>query len=230
MPAFARQRSTTAGAAVTLTPSASKTSALPDRLDTDRLPCLATFTPHAATTMAAQDEILNVPERSPPVPHVSNTVSAVPERFDSCTACARIVFASPTISAGRSPFIASPMSRPAIWAGVARPSITAAIAAEASSTVRSSRRVSLSIRSGNIETVLDKVSKDSLSFSRKNRLRVKLDAVHGPRAMAQPHDRLVLARARRYDQVVRQAIVGHHQRVIPRGEERSVDAGKHATA
>ena len=73
--ASARQPSTTAGGADTRTPSASKTSALPDRLDTDRLPCFATRTPHAATTIAAQEEMLNVPERSPPVPHVSNTPS-----------------------------------------------------------------------------------------------------------------------------------------------------------
>ena len=37
------------------TPSASNTSALPQRLDTERLPCLATRTPHAATTSAAAD-------------------------------------------------------------------------------------------------------------------------------------------------------------------------------
>ena len=84
------------------TPSCSNTSALPHWLDTDRLPCLATFTPHAATTRAAAEEILNVPDRSPPVPQVSNTSST---GADSFTACSRIVRAKPTISAGRSPFI-----------------------------------------------------------------------------------------------------------------------------
>jgi hypothetical protein len=49
MPASRRQRSTTSGGAATCTPSASSTSALPQRLDTERLPCLATGTPHAAT-------------------------------------------------------------------------------------------------------------------------------------------------------------------------------------
>src|SRR5262245_22233574 len=73
MLASVRQRSTVAGEAVTLTPSASNTSALPDLLDTDRFPCLATRTPQAATTSAVQDEMLKVPDRSPPVPHVSNT-------------------------------------------------------------------------------------------------------------------------------------------------------------
>ncbi len=100
-------RSTTAGGAVTLTPSCSNTSALPQRLDTDRLPCLATFTPQAATTSAAADEMLNVPDRSPPVPQVSNTS---PGGAASFTACSRIVRAKPTISAGRSPFITSAAS------------------------------------------------------------------------------------------------------------------------
>ena len=55
------------------TPSASNRSALPQRLETERLPCLATRTPHAASTSAATVETLNVCARSPPVPHVSNT-------------------------------------------------------------------------------------------------------------------------------------------------------------
>ena len=92
MPTVSSDRSTTAGAAATLTPSASYTSALPHWLETERLPCFATRNPAAAATSAAADEILNVPERSPPVPHVSNTSSNV---FDSCTALARIVFARP---------------------------------------------------------------------------------------------------------------------------------------
>ena len=61
MPTSCRHRSTTAGDAATLTPSASSTSALPHRLDTDRLPCLATRTPQAATTSAAAVEMLKVP-------------------------------------------------------------------------------------------------------------------------------------------------------------------------
>ena len=59
-----------------LTPSASKTSALPHRLETDRLPCLATRTPAAASTSAAAVDTLTVPARSPPVPHVSKHIAA----------------------------------------------------------------------------------------------------------------------------------------------------------
>ena len=45
MPQVSRQRSTTGGGASTATPRAPKMSALPQRLETARLPCLATVTP-----------------------------------------------------------------------------------------------------------------------------------------------------------------------------------------
>ena len=128
-------RSTTAGAAARFTPSCSNTSALPQRLETDRLPCLATLTPHAATTIAAADEMLNVPARSPPVPQVSQTS---PSGLDTLTACSRIARAKPTSSAGRSPFMRSADSSAASAAGAARPSMTSPMAAAASSVVRSS--------------------------------------------------------------------------------------------
>ena len=72
-PTSLRHCSTIAGAAWMLTPSASSTSALPHWLDTDRLPCLAIRMPHAARTIADAVEMLKVPDRSPPVPQVSNT-------------------------------------------------------------------------------------------------------------------------------------------------------------
>jgi len=63
-------------------------------------------------------------------------------RFDSRTALARMAAARPTISAGCSPFIARPTSRPPICAGVARPAMISAIAAAASPVVRFWRRMS----------------------------------------------------------------------------------------
>ena len=75
-----------------LTPSASKRSALPHRLDTERLPCFATLTPQAATTSAATVDTLNVCARSPPVPHVSKTSEY---SRDSLVARARMVRARP---------------------------------------------------------------------------------------------------------------------------------------
>ncbi len=56
-------------------PRASMTSAEPQRLDTARLPCLATLRPAPATTKAVVVETLKVEVASPPVPQVSTTVS-----------------------------------------------------------------------------------------------------------------------------------------------------------
>ena len=76
MPTSSRQRSTTSTGAATSTPSASSTSAEPERDDCARLPCLATRTPAAATTSAAMVDTLMVPRPSPPVPQVSTTTPA----------------------------------------------------------------------------------------------------------------------------------------------------------
>ena len=66
------QRATCSGVSPMFTPSASSTSALPDLLDTERLPCLATLAPAAAATKAAAVEMLKVCALSPPVPQVSS--------------------------------------------------------------------------------------------------------------------------------------------------------------
>ena len=76
MPARRRTSAWRSGGTSSGTPSASSTSALPDRLETLRLPCLATGTPHAATTIAAAVETLSVPSPSPPVPQVSITAGS----------------------------------------------------------------------------------------------------------------------------------------------------------
>src|SRR6266446_476226 len=62
---------TCGGVRARFTPSASSTSALPDLLETERPPCLATFAPAAAATNAAAVDMLNVCAPSPPVPQVS---------------------------------------------------------------------------------------------------------------------------------------------------------------
>ena len=58
MPTSAIAVSTTDMSASILTPSAVSTSAEPDFDDMARLPCLATGTPHAATTSAAAVDTL----------------------------------------------------------------------------------------------------------------------------------------------------------------------------
>ena len=58
--------------ASTATPSSVRTSALPELPEAARLPCLATGTPQAATTIAAAVETFTVLAPSPPVPQVSS--------------------------------------------------------------------------------------------------------------------------------------------------------------
>lgn len=55
----------------------SRTSALPQRLDTERLPCLATLAPAAAAMTVAPVEMLTDPMPSPPVPTMSSTASVL---------------------------------------------------------------------------------------------------------------------------------------------------------
>ncbi len=67
----------------------SSTSALPHRLDTERLPCLATLAPAAAATMLAPVLMLTEPMPSPPVPTMSTTARAaaavwLARRQDGC--------------------------------------------------------------------------------------------------------------------------------------------------
>ena len=84
--------------------------------DAARLPCLATGTPAPATTIAATVEMLNVPLRSPPVPHVSTTGAGVTGFANSS-----IVRASPSISSTVSPLVRSAIRNPPTWPGVASP-------------------------------------------------------------------------------------------------------------
>src|SRR5215203_2504458 len=191
MPASARQRSAAAGETATFTPSASSTSALPQRLETDRLPCFATGTPQAAITIAAAEEMLNVPDRSPPVPHVSNT-SRPP--VSNGTASRRIVPARPTISSGRSPFIARDTRNAAISAGVARPDMISAIPSAASPVVRSSRALSFWRMAVNTSEVQE-AAEHAATLAGEHRLGMELHPVDGARAMAQSHDDPLLARA-----------------------------------
>ena len=60
-PTSRTQRATCAGVRSSRTPAASRTSALPDLLETERLPCLATWQPAAAATNMLAVETLKVP-------------------------------------------------------------------------------------------------------------------------------------------------------------------------
>ena len=128
MPTRSRHRSACSAVTAIFTPKASSTSALPHWLVALRLPCLATVTPAAAATMADPVEMLNVFEKSPPVPQVS----MAPGGAATGTAAARMARAKPRISSSLSPFIRSAVSRAASRAGDTSPAMTAAMTPSAS--------------------------------------------------------------------------------------------------
>ncbi len=101
MPTVSRHWATASAPRSMFTPSASSTSALPQRLDIARLPCLATLSPAPATMKAAVVEILKVEEPSPPVPQVSTTGEVT--RTGVALAC--ITLAKPAISSTVSPLM-----------------------------------------------------------------------------------------------------------------------------
>ena len=140
MPISSIERATRSGGRSIFAPSASSTSADPQRELTERLPCFATRTPAPAITNEAAVEILNVPAASPPVPAVSTRTSFFAARPAGKIGVAwrRIAVAKPTTSSTVSPFMRSAVSKPAISASLARPARISSIAASASARVKSS--------------------------------------------------------------------------------------------
>jgi hypothetical protein len=120
-----------------LIPSVSTTSADPHSEDTERFPCLATLRPAPATTNAVAVEMLKVPEASPPVPHVSMSISrSVPvwattpaARTGTVTTFWRMTCANPISSSTVSPFMRRAVRKAVICALVAAPVMTASMAA-----------------------------------------------------------------------------------------------------
>ena len=100
-------------------PSCSSTSALPDLLETLRLPCLLTRAPQAAATNMLQVEMLKVCEPSPPVPTISTRwrLSAT----STLVANSRITWAAAVISPMVSFFTRRPTSTAAIITGLISP-------------------------------------------------------------------------------------------------------------
>src|SRR5579863_3640843 len=119
MPTSAIQRPTASGERLMLTPSAERTSAAPEREDSARLPCLATGTPAPATISAAQVEMLNEPDASPPVPTTSMALDGASTR----SILPRIAVTAPVISSTVSPRTRNAISSAPICDGVASPDI-----------------------------------------------------------------------------------------------------------
>ncbi len=133
MPISRTASSTRSGEAARSTPSASIRSALPQRLETERLPCLATVTPQPATTKAVTVEMLKVPAPSPPVPQVSTTR---PPPAWMRAALRRMALAAPASSSNVSPLVASAAMKAPISVSERVPEKISAISSEVSSSVR----------------------------------------------------------------------------------------------
>src|SRR5215510_10903030 len=219
-----------------LTPSACKTSAAPDFEESARFPCLATGTPAPATMNAAQVEMLNEPEASPPVP----TTSTAPGGALTPSILLRIVVTAPVISSTVSPRTRSAIRSPPICDGVASPDIMRSKAAAASSRVRVAPVATLAMsalkssatsgpsrrqmecggractpglpsalrvpRSSNVE----KVFQHQAAVLGGNALGMKLNAVHRQSAMHDPHHKAIGSFRVDY-QITRHAGAFHHQ-------------------
>src|SRR5689334_946103 len=135
-----------AGGRSITTPRASSTSAAPHADEAARLPCLIIRAPAAAATIVPIVEMLTVCAWSPPVPTRSvsspGTVMGV--------ACASIDRASPVISATDTPLIRSATPKPAIWDGVATPSMISFMAHSLSWAVSESPRMSAAKSAGQV--------------------------------------------------------------------------------
>src|SRR5262245_61038679 len=235
-----------------LTPSACKTSAAPDFEESARFPCLATGTPAPATMKAAQVDMLNEPEASPPVP----TTSTAPGGALTPSILLRIVVTAPVISSTVSPRTRSAIRSPPICDGVASPDIMRSKAAAASSRVkvapvatfamsalkssatggpsarqmesgrracRRGARPALRVpRCGNVEEVFQQQA----PVLGGNAFGMELNAVHRQSAMHNSHHQAI--GAFRVDrQITRHAGALHHQRMVARCLQRSINAAKY---
>src|SRR4051812_46212774 len=211
-PTSRMQRATAAGSRSMRTPSASSTSAEPDRPVAERLPCLATAHPAPAAISAAVVETLNV-WRPPPVPAVSIRSS---RPVFTGAAKRRIVDASPTSSSTVSPFVRSAISTAAVSVSEALPAMISASTAAICSVSRSSREASRSIAL--VSTGFGKeVLQQALALGGEHGLGVELDAVRRQLAVADPHDDSAAGRGDH--QAVRDVGV-HDQRVVAADDER----------
>ena len=112
-------------------------AALPERDDTERLPCFTTGTPQAAASSDAPVEILRLPEPSPPVPTTS--AAARPAGSSTRRASWRMPPAKPRSSPAVSPLARNAASTAPETAG-ARASSASACSSRAASSSSSARR------------------------------------------------------------------------------------------
>src|SRR4051794_29235661 len=220
-PACSMQRATASGSRSIRTPSASSTSAEPDRPVAERLPCLATAHPAPAAISAAVVETLNV-GRPPPVPAVSIRSSRL---VRTGLASRRIVVARPTSSSTVSPLVRSAISTAAVCTSEALPCMISASTSAVCSVLRSRREASASIAS--VRMSAKEVLQQPLAVRREHRLGVELHAQRGKVAVADRHHHA--AAPGRDLEAVRQLGVGD-QRVVAADRQRVRQAGEQAAA
>ena len=257
MPASAMQRPIASGVRSMLTPSAASTSAAPERDDSARLPCLATGTPAPATMSAAQVEMLNEPEASPPVPTTSIASGGAATR----SILARIADTAPVISSTVSPRTRNAISSAPICDGVASPDIICSKAPEASSRVSVApvatlpmsalecvghdRALNSTVRPrllpggwrGGAPAVrgvprrrdVEKVFQHQMAVIGGDAFGMELHAMHRQTPVREPHDEAVVGIGGD-GEIVRQARALDDQRMIARRLERPIDAAKNAGA
>src|SRR5437588_1244572 len=244
-PTVSMHSATAAGSRSIRAPSASSTSAEPQRLVAERLPCFATLQPAPAATNAAVVETLNV-GRPPPVPAVSTSSSV---RTSTGTASSRMTRARPASSPAVSPLVLSAIRKPAACASDARPAIISVSTEPAASVLRDSPEASRSIASVRIpfgistEAVgsvrmrhpsrvgrstsdpasAQEIPQQSLATLRQDRLGMELDTLGGQLAVPQPHHRLAGPR-RAFEHVRKTGI--DDERVVPAGCQRRAEAGE----
>src|ERR1700674_5754801 len=173
------------------TPSASSMSALPQRLETERLPCLMTGTPQAAVRSAVPVEMLKLPEASPPVPTMSmaRRLAGIPVgRARRRMACAR-----PKSSCATTPLVESAASSAPAMAGGVCGSVSCASNASAWAAERSrrSRSCCSSSRGADIaRSTADaqEIAEQSWPLGRENAFRMELHALDAKGAVAHTHD------------------------------------------
>ena len=192
-PISSMQVATSAGESSMSTPSASSTSADPERLVAERLPCFATGQPAPAAISAAVVEMLKV-VGPPPVPAVSTRPGL---SISTWAASCRIVRARPTSSETVSPFARSETRKAAVCTSLARPSMISASAAEVWSAVRcvpaqisSIARVRMSLGISRSSLGAEEVSQQPLALRGEDRLGVELHSLgREARGAARPSPR-----------------------------------------
>src|SRR5204862_7972684 len=81
-----------------------------------------------------------------------------------------------------------------------------------------------------IKPSTQKIAQDLVPLAGEDRLGMKLHPVHRPRAVAHSSDLVVFPRAGGHFELARQPVVRHHERVVPRRDERAADAAEDATS